>query len=289
MDEKNEIVDACVLSAKIGEYRDKVDKAIFAELNNYRDSTFFLPLKRAIEGGKRLRPILLILACESVSGQNVNVAFPAAVAVELTHLESLIHDDIIDKDSLRRETAAFHSSHGQEMALLSADFILSIILDITARYNDKRIAQSLAQAAASMCEGQLEELKAYKNRKTLTLNEYVCIISKKTASLFEASVEIGALIGGARKDELQALSRYGQLLGIAYQIEDDVADLAKVAKINLLNLLKTDSDKIVWLHEKSNECILEAKQKIVKLRNSNARSLLLELADFAISPSIARF
>jgi octaprenyl-diphosphate synthase len=287
MDE-NTFISANVLSVEIDGYRVKVDEAVAAELDKYKDSVFFLPLKRATEGGKRLRPILLILAFESVNNEKHGNPFPAAVAVELTHLESLIHDDIVDKDSFRRETAAFHANHGQEMALLSADFILSMILDITARYNDPGIAKALAKAASAMCEGQLEELKVYKNNRALDISDYVGIISKKTASLFEASAKIGAIIGDAQEDELETLSNYGKLLGTAYQIEDDIADLTKTTKINLLTLVKTEADKIKHLREKSKAYIIEAKQNLERLQASEAKRFLLELADFIISPSINR-
>jgi octaprenyl-diphosphate synthase len=216
--------------------------------------------------------------------------FPAAVAIELAHTESLIHDDIIDRDFLRREAATFHAVYGNEMALLSADFILSLILEITSRYSDQRIAHALACATAEMCEGELEELIAYKNAQRLSEDEYIRIVSKKTASLFEASTKIGAIVAGAQDDEVNALSEYGRLLGIAYQIQDDIADSGKTtATINILRLLDADSEKIkVVFHEKSVSYISEATQKLESLKASAAKTFLVSLADSVTSQTIAR-
>ncbi|MCJ7638675.1 MAG: polyprenyl synthetase family protein, partial [Euryarchaeota archaeon] len=143
-------------SAKIDFYRGQVDTALNAELHQRRQSPFFAPFVDAFTGGKRLRPILLLLAYDSVSGRDGD-PLPAAVAVEFAHMESLIHDDIIDGDQVRRDATAFHARYGQEMALLSADFILSMILSIVARYSDPYITRALATATAQMCEGELME------------------------------------------------------------------------------------------------------------------------------------
>src|SRR5512136_2968022 len=145
------------LPSEFADYRTKIDNAILAELGRRRDSVYFEPLQQAVEGGKRIRPILLVLSFECVN-RGESDPYPAAVAVELAHLESLIHADIIDRDFQRRGTAVFHALYGHEMALLSADFILSLILDLTARYEDPRVARKLAWATSSMCEGELEEL-----------------------------------------------------------------------------------------------------------------------------------
>ena len=286
MDKNIETIPSSILQMKIDDYRVKIDDAISAELKQHEKSIFFVPLKRALEGGKRLRPILLVLSFENISNHDGD-PFSAAVAVELAHLESLIHDDIIDMDLARREKLSFHTLYGYEMALLSADFVLSIILETTARYKDFRIPKTLALATASMCEGELEELRAYKNRQALNLDEYVGVISKKTASLFEASAAIGAMIGGATEEETRALSNYGRLLGIAYQIHDDIADLNKTTTINILNLVETNSEKIANLQKIANLHILEAKKSLRKLGISES-SLLFELADYATSASIKR-
>jgi octaprenyl-diphosphate synthase len=273
------------LPSEFADYRIRIDNAILAELGRRRDSAYFEPLKQAVKGGKRIRPILLVLSFESVN-RGESDPYPAAVAVELAHLESLIHDDIIDRDTQRRGTAVFHARYSPEMALLSADFILSLILDITARYEDQRVGRKLAWATSSMCEGELEELNACKSKNTVSVQEYISIVLKKTASLFEASAAIGALVGGAQEDEVRALSNYARLLGMAYQVQDDIADLGKGGVVENLSIPQARRGRVGFLREMSVSHIHEAKESLRELRASGAKTLLVKLADLIISPRV---
>lgn len=283
-----ETVSPNAFHAKIDDRRAKIDNALLVELSKRKDSLFYEPLVKALKGGKRLRPIFLLLSYECVGRTREN-PFPAAVAVELLHTESLIHDDIIDGDFLRREAAAFHASHSTEMTILSADFVLSVVLGLTARYKDPRVAQALALATSEMCEGELEELMVSTKKQKLSVDEYINIISKKTASLFEASTGIGAIIARAKEDEAKALSEYGRLVGIAYQIQDDITDLEKATSTNILNLLHTDSEKMRTLKEISRSYLIKAEEKIEKMSMNEAKILLLELAQsIAPHPSTKR-
>ena len=281
MGESAEAASSDLLPDELNDYRVKVENALLAELQRHKDSIYFTSLANALRGGKRLRPILLMLSFESVGGQETD-PLPAAVAVELVHTESLIHDDMIDKDLLRRDKMAFHASYSYERALLSADFVLSIILDLTAHYMDPRITRALAQAIARMCEGELEELMAFKKTQTLSSEEYLKMISKKTASLFEVSTSLGAILGGAQEEEIKALSEYGRRFGIAYQIRDDLSDLKTSSATNILTLLDAQMEKVKALHKTAESHILKAKQKLNKLRKSRAQGLLIELADVII-------
>ncbi|MEM2907149.1 MAG: polyprenyl synthetase family protein [Candidatus Odinarchaeota archaeon] len=260
---------------RVKEYQRKVDNAILTELDKRKESVFYEPFRNIMKGGKRLRPILLLLSFESVDGRRLN-PLPAAVAVEFTHLESLIHDDIIDRDTLRRGSASFHVLYGYEQAILGADYIFSVILELITRYPDSRVAETLALATSRMCEGQLIELTAYKKKEKISLEKYVNIVYNKTASLFESAATIGAIIGGAEKEEIQILSDYGRALGIAYQIQDDLTDLHTSKINNILNLLK-ETETIRTL---SKSCIMEAKKQLEKLKETKARQLLKELADY---------
>jgi octaprenyl-diphosphate synthase len=284
MDRTTESVQSNTFDDVIHKYRVEIDQAIETELDKHVDSLFSIPVKHAIVGGKRLRPILLVASFDSVKTLQAD-PFPAAVAVELAHLESLIHDDIIDGDAQRRETAAFHATHGREMALLSADFILSMILDITARYDNPRIAQILARATSTMCEGELEEIKICENKSPISIDEYINLVSRKTASLFEASAEIGATIGGGEEEEIRALATYGRSLGIAYQILDDIKDSDRKTAVNVISLLPTGSRTISKLHETSRLFMLEAKHSLGKIRNDESKVFLTQLADFVLSSS----
>jgi octaprenyl-diphosphate synthase len=286
MDERTEAPSSDLLPDKVNDYRIKVENALVAEVQRHKESIYFTSLANALKGGKRIRPIVLMLSFESVGGQETN-PLPAAVAVELVHTESLIHDDMIDKDALRRGQTAYHSAHGYAMALLSADFVLSMILDLTAQYMDPRITRALAQAIARMSEGELEERLALKSKQTLSSEEYLQIISKKTASLFEVSARLGAILGGGREEEITALSEYGRLFGIAYQIRDDVIDSEKRPVTNVLSLLDTNTEKVTALHTMGEAYVLKAKQALTELGKSRAQGLLIELAEAIISPSMS--
>jgi octaprenyl-diphosphate synthase len=264
---------------QIKNYRINVDNAIVSELNRHSESLFFTSFKNALKNGKRLRPIILLLAFESAGGEKGD-PLPAAVAVELTHMQSLIHDDIIDRDLLRRGETAFHALYDHEVALLSADFVYSIILDIVARYEDHQVARILAHAASRMCEGELEEFIAFKHGKTISAEEYINISSKKTASLFEASATIGAVLAEGQSDEVSALSDYARLLGIAYQIQDDIADREQDAANSILNLLDSNAARGAFLQGASRSYTLEAKRRLNILKTSRAKDLLIELATF---------
>ncbi|MGZ4910452.1 MAG: polyprenyl synthetase family protein [Halobacteriota archaeon] len=211
------------LSETLTYYRARIDRALFAELQRRETSPFFAPFVNALAGGKRLRSTILLLAFESVGGRECD-PLPAAVAVELAHMESLVHDDIIDGDITRRGSMSFHTSYGREMALLSADFILALILSITSRYSDPRVANTLATATISMCEGELLEVNAFAAGPVIQTETYVEIITKKTAVLFEAAASIGAVVGGATHADIERLSAYARALGIAYQVRDDLTD-----------------------------------------------------------------
>jgi octaprenyl-diphosphate synthase len=287
MNESSSNVSLGAFQRKINNYRIRIDNALLAELNQRKNSVFYAPLLKALKGGKRVRPILLLLSFENIGKQKID-PLPAALAVELVHTESLIHDDIIDRDYFRRETATFHASYGKEMALLSADFILSVILGITARGVDLRIPKVLALATSEMCEGELEELAAYKNGERLREDAYINIISKKTASLFEASTAIGAIIAGAEKDEIQALSDYGRFLGTSYQIQDDIADLERTTTVNIQKLVDLGLGKIKSFQEISDSYVRKAKEKLERLPMNEAKTLLTQLADLTVSHAINR-
>ena len=287
MNENTSVGSWDAFGRKMDEYRAGVDKALLAELHRRKDSVFYEPVRQALNGGKRMRPILLVLSFDSIGRRNVD-PLPAAVAVELAHTESLIHDDIIDRDRLRRATATFHTSYGEDMALLSADFILSIILDVVTRDVDARVPQVLGRAISQMCEGELEELTAYKRGLNLDEDEYVNIISKKTASLFQASAAIGAIIAGADKHEVKALSDYGRCLGIAYQIQDDIADRERTTTVDIQSLVSPRAGESRSFQQLSNMYVRQAQETLEGLGQNEATTLLAQLADFTISSDIKR-
>jgi octaprenyl-diphosphate synthase len=172
------------------------------------------------------------------------------------------------------------------LALLSTDFVFSVILNIVAQYEDHRVAQALAQTASLMCEGELEEIIVREQKRSESEAEYLHIISKKTASLYEASTTLGAVIAGAREDEIKALSDYGRLFGMAFQIRDDLEDQMQDTEADTASFVGTNGERERHLQEMSAGYLLEAKQGIQKLKASDAKSLLVALADFIGTQSV---
>ena len=178
------------ITLKTKDYLDRTSIAIDRELERYSNSRFFGPLKYALEGGKRIRPMIALLSAESVGSKDDSV-LDAAVAVELLHAESIIHDDIIDQEVSRRGKAAFHVRYGYSASLLTADFVFAMILAIASRYQDRRVAHTLSKAALQMCEGEYMELTIDPMTYKLGWDEYIDIIYNKTGALFQTATELG--------------------------------------------------------------------------------------------------
>ncbi len=187
----------------------------------------------AIEGGKRIRPLILLLASESI-GKVDEHAYTAGCAVEFLHTESVIHDDIIDNETSRRHKDPFHIKYGYNTSILTGDFVLGLILNISSRLNNPRITRDLANTAMLMSEGEVLETRL-ETSQDLTFDDYLKVIEYKTATAFEVSARLGAIIANGTEDQIVALSEYGRNIGIAYQIRDDLIDWKNEDK--LFNLL----------------------------------------------------
>jgi octaprenyl-diphosphate synthase len=269
---------------KTKEYIERIEAGIEEEFKKYSWSRFYGPLNYALDGGKRVRPLIVLLAKDVVhnsfrkdNGEQDTDAVPAAVAVELLHTESIIHDDIIDQDAVRRERTAFHIKYGVGASILTADFVLGMILSIASRYGNSKVAEELSLAALRMSEGQFTELKIDPSVYSLKLEEYITIISQKTAALFQCAAKLGGLIGIGTQDEARSLSNFGLDLGIAYQIQDDLLDWGKKGKVT--EALRA-TPRI--LREKSTHYAKKAQLDLESLRSSEAKSRLNDLAEFAI-------
>jgi len=271
------------MEVKTKSHLDRINGAIEAELNRYSDSRFHGPLKYALEGGKRIRPLLLLLAAESVGHQGDEKVLDAAVAVELLHAESIIHDDIIDQEASRRGRAAFHVRFGYSTSLLTADFVFSMILAIAARYPDRRVATTISHAAMNMCEGEYAELTIDPEVYRLDWEEYLEVISKKTAALFETATRLGGLVGGAPPEKLEALTEYGRYLGIAYQTHDDILDWGSADKITAALKRRGDERVLVErVQSMTDTYARKAKERLALLEQGPATLLLKELTDFSV-------
>jgi geranylgeranyl diphosphate synthase type I len=179
-------------------------------------------------GGKRLRPSALLLAAEAVGGKPDNV-LPAAVAVELVHNFTLIHDDIMDEADLRRGLTTVHKKWGVPRAIIAGDAMYSKAFEILSctKSDPQRLVESLellSKTCTDICEGQWMDMN-FATRTDVTEDEYMRMVEKKTAVLFAAALKMGASLSGANHDHARALWDFGRFTGIGFQIYDDVIDL----------------------------------------------------------------
>lgn len=174
-------------------------------------------------GGKRLRPILLLLAARAFSG-NRDTAITAAAGVELLHTASLIHDDSIDRAALRRGTPTLNSEFSSGAVILIGDYLFAQSAILAAATGHPRVVMIFATSLAEICDGQLREtLEAHELGQTR--ESYERRIYGKTAALFAGAAEMGAVIGGAPEDSVRELRGFGADLGMAFQVVDDILDL----------------------------------------------------------------
>jgi len=173
--------------------------------------------------GKHLRPALAILSAR-ISGNTSDVPVRLAIAIELLHTATLIHDDIIDGSMLRRNQPSVNARWGIEVSIICGDYLYSKAFSILASMEDPNINKMFAACAKTMCEG---EMKQVETRKTLAMTEaeYTDIIHKKTASLFQAACAVGAYVSKKSIPEVAALGDYGKNLGLAFQLTDDILDI----------------------------------------------------------------
>jgi geranylgeranyl diphosphate synthase type II len=176
-------------------------------------------------GGKRLRPILVLLACELL-GQSAQKALAAALAIEYFHNYTLMHDDIMDKALLRRGQGTVHAVYGLNEAILSGDVMMIYAYRCLNSYSEplnRTLIDVMNQTAIEVCEGQSMDL-SFEKRADVSEAEYLEMIRLKTSVLLAASLKTGALIGGAKPDEASRIYEYGENLGLAFQMQDDLLD-----------------------------------------------------------------
>lgn len=173
-------------------------------------------------GGKRLRPALLLLSCGALGSQNTQ-RFNLAAVVEFIHTATLLHDDVVDESKLRRGNPTANEAFGNPASVLVGDFLYSRAFQMMVDAKDMRVMQILADATNIIAEGEVMQLI---NMHNASLDEasYLAVIRSKTAKLFEASARVGAILAGADREMEAACADFGQALGTAFQVIDDVLD-----------------------------------------------------------------
>lgn len=215
----------------LGSYSEDVIKTIEEDLsvitpNNLGEASVYLTKA----GGKMLRPALSLIVSEAVGG-NRESALKTGAAIELIHTFSLIHDDIMDDDDMRRGMPSVHKVWGEDVAILAGDTLFSKAFEMiitskntTSEQNNKALA-TVADACVKICEGQALDM-GFEERFDVCEDEYMEMIFKKTGALIAAATKAGAIMGGADDEVIDAMYEYGRLIGLAFQIQDDYLDLA---------------------------------------------------------------
>ncbi len=176
-------------------------------------------------GGKRVRPVCVLMGNE-LFGEIIPDAYDVAMAIELFHNFSLIHDDIMDKAPLRRGMPTVHAKYGEPTAILAGDVMFAQAYDYLTKVKldyVQRIIQLFNKTSKEVCEGQQLDMD-FEKKETVTLAEYLNMITLKTSVLLAASLKLGALLGGAGEGNQQHLYEFGKHLGIAFQVQDDYLD-----------------------------------------------------------------
>lgn len=278
--------------------RELVDLSIEYQLNKLKYPDIIADGMRysVLNGGKRLRPILLLMVLE-LFGKKIELGLPIAVAIEMIHSYSLVHDDLpaLDNDDYRRGKLTTHKKFGEAEAILIGDALLthsfSVVADETRDISSDKIVKIIGMISryagiSGMIGGQIIDLESEKKRVSLETLKY--IHENKTGKLIKLPIEIGAIISDATEEEYKALERYANGIGLAFQIKDDILDIEgdfeKIGKPigSDLELEKTTYPSIFGIEKSKeilNEVISDAKRSL-NIFSKEKVQIFLELADY---------
>ena len=233
------------------------------------------------KGGKRMRPILILLMTKSF-GKVTPVAQYAAVGLELLHTASLVHDDVVDESGERRGQASVNASYNNKVAVLVGDYILSTALLNIARTNDCDIVCDLAELGRTLSNGEILQLTNIVNTN-FSEEVYFEVIRQKTAALFESCAVIGAKAGGADKQAVEAARAFGRNVGIIFQIRDDIFDYYQSADLGKPTGNDMAEGKLTWpvlyALNTTGDTQMAALARKVKARNVSAEEIA-QLVEF---------
>jgi geranylgeranyl pyrophosphate synthase len=210
---------------RLGFLKEEIDRELLAVTAEISSDELRAKIQCAISGGKRVRPILTLLSCEAVGGRWSD-ALSAAVAVELLHCSSLVHDDIMDQSSLRRGRETLFARFGTSFAILAGDLLVALsyrMIDRVPMLLQGGVLHELTDAFADLCEGQHDDLR-YSAQSRCDDSPCEKVLLLKTARLFEVATSAGAQLGTADDRLRAALTLFGRHLGMAYQVVDDTID-----------------------------------------------------------------
>ncbi len=213
--------------ADIEIYRKRVDDRLSGLVTRSEPGDLYEPVQYVLAGGgKRLRPIIVLLAAEGF-GVEAEVAMPAALAVEVFHNFTLVHDDIMDHSDERRGRATVHARWSEDVAILAGDYLMALSYRLLSESPAHLLPDLLSifhEMVAQLCEGQTLD-KAFESRHDVTVDDYFVMIDAKTGALLRTCLELGAILGSATEAERFAIREAGTLVGRAFQIQDDLLDV----------------------------------------------------------------
>ena len=213
-----------------------VNKFLRKELKGEPKQLYDAAAHLIIHGGKRLRPYLVLKSCKVLGGKQSD-AMAAASSVEMIHNFTLVHDDIMDNDEMRHGVPTTHKKFDMPLAILAGDVLYSKAYHtISAKSNlstnyTSQLVKKLSKACVEICEGQVDDIKLAENKRIPTEQEYIKMIEKKTAVLFEVSCAMGAICAKKKSKDVKNLSSFGRNLGIAFQITDDLIGIMGDSKL----------------------------------------------------------
>lgn len=203
----------------------EIEKEI-AKINATEPKNLYEPIAYSLAmGGKRLRPAMVLLACNLFS-DDIEQAIPAALAIEVFHNFTLLHDDIMDHAEMRRNSLSVYKKYNQNIAILSGDAMSILAYQYLLKYNSPERAEIIelfSRTALQVCEGQQLDMD-FENKMDVSIPQYLNMIQLKTAVLLACSLKLGALTANAPAESVNLLYNYGLNLGIAFQLQDDLLD-----------------------------------------------------------------
>lgn len=208
-------------------FRNLIEENLLSAIDRSSPQELYSPVRYMLSlGGKRLRPVLLLMSNEMFGG-NSNKALPAALAVEMFHNFTLLHDDIMDKAPTRRAQQTVHEKWNSDTAILSGDALfVQSMRELQKCESEKRseIFNLFLKTALEVCEGQQLDMN-FEKRNDVSLEEYISMIRLKTAVLIATSLQMGAMLAGASEEEQKNVYAFGENIGIAFQLHDDLLDM----------------------------------------------------------------
>jgi geranylgeranyl diphosphate synthase type II len=212
---------------KLNELQDIINKEVNKLDFPLYPADLYEPIKYILSlGGKRMRPALLLMACDLFDG-DINKAISSALAIEVFHNFTLMHDDIMDNAPLRRGNITVHEKWNKNVAILSGDVMLVEGYKLMMNVDEhllRPIMNIFNETAVGVCEGQQLDME-FETRNDVGIDEYINMIRLKTAVVLGSALKIGALIGGASAEDASLLQTFGEQLGIAFQLQDDILDV----------------------------------------------------------------